>query len=79
MRAGVRKKRQSGTGEADRERRITMEWRRAFEAGVEGAIKRSERWREREKEELLLGCHLQSKISYDISNEVVMEVEHSFI
>lgn len=32
-----------------------------------------------EIEELLLGCHLQSKIPYDISSEVVTEVEHSFI
>lgn len=32
-----------------------------------------------EIEELLLGCHLQSKIPYDISSEVATEVERSFI
>lgn len=32
-----------------------------------------------EIEELLVGCHLQSKIPYGISSEVVTEVEHTFI
>lgn len=30
MRAGARKERQRGTGEADRERQITQEWKYAF-------------------------------------------------
>lgn len=47
--------------------------------GSEQASKREERDRVGEIEELLLGCHLQSKIPYDISSEVVTEVERSFI
>lgn len=47
--------------------------------GSERAGKRKERDRGGEIEELLLGCHLQSKIPYDISSEVVTEVERSFI
>lgn len=45
----------------------------------EQASKRNERDRGGEIKELLLGCHLQSKIPYDISSELVTEVERSFI
>lgn len=47
--------------------------------GSEQASKGKKRDRGGEIEELLLGCHLQSKIPYDISSEMVTEVEHSFI
>lgn len=85
MRAGARKGRQRGTGEADRERQITEEWKRAFEVEVEGSDRASERAKRKEGdrggeiEELLLGCHLQSKIPYDISSGVVTEAGRSFI
>lgn len=47
--------------------------------GSEQASRRKERDGGGEIEELLLGCHLQSKIPYDISSGVVTEVERSFI
>lgn len=47
--------------------------------GSEQARKRKERDGGGEIKELLLGCHLQSKIPYDISSELVTEVECSFI
>lgn len=82
MRAATRKERQRGTGGAGRERQITEEWKSAFEVEVEERAseqKKKERDRGGGTEELLLGCHLQSKIPYDISSEDVTEVEHSFI